>query len=407
MCLSLCQNDTSLNKSISQREFYMNFAIIAYNHPESSLVLAKHLAKSNQVHYYYITDIKKKSIPGIGYLSDKNFRIGLNDITLKKDHPLYAYLADTKLKITVIAYPTFRPKLAWANQLLTSFFLRKIKKSNYDAINLIGQQELILSFYKGLKNSKVIHTLHEVAKHYKEQSLPNRLIEYLYTNHVPIIVHSSASYDRLMEQYSFKKNSVTCIPFGLFETYPYFSPGNIKQDNKAVLFYGFLRPYKGLSTFIKAIKFASEQIPDIKGIIAGGGYDEALSAIENDQRFTIVNRHLDNDEIASLNQQATLVVCPYTSASQSGIVMTSYLFDKPIIASDIGGFREAIIDGHTGYLVEVNNHIEIGNYIVKLLTDSDILTNMQENIKVTYTKGDFNWTQIADKTTEFYKMKKS
>ncbi|MGZ6416731.1 MAG: hypothetical protein ACXVDW_21285, partial [Bacteroidia bacterium] len=52
----------------------MNVAIISYNHPESSLVLAKHLAEFNNVHYYYITDLKRKSIPGIGYLSNKNFR---------------------------------------------------------------------------------------------------------------------------------------------------------------------------------------------------------------------------------------------------------------------------------------------------------------------------------------------
>lgn len=385
----------------------MNISIIAYNHSESSLVLAKHLAKSNYVHYYYITGRKNISIPGIGHLSDKNFRVGLNKIMLKKDHPLYGYLSDANIKITAIAYPSFRPNLGWLNKLLTSIFLFKIKKNAYDVINLIGQQELIFSFYKGLKKSNVIHTLHEVAKHYKEQSLPNKMIAYLYTNNIPVIVHSSASYERLMEQHPFNKNLVANIPFGLFETYKYFLPSCCKQDEKTILFYGFLRPYKGLSIFVKAIKFALEQIPDIKAIIAGLGHDEALSLIENDEHFTVINRHLDNNEIASLNQQATIVVCPYTSASQSGIVMTSFLFNKPIIASDIGGFKETIINGYTGYLVELNNPIEISNYIVKLLTDSTILTNMQENIKATYTKGDFNWTEIADKTIEFYKMSKS
>lgn len=382
----------------------MNIAIISYNHPESSIVLAKHIAEKHHVDYFYITDRAKQFKAGLGYLSHKKFRVGLNDITLKKEHPLYNYLYNINIKIHVIAYPTFRPRLKWLNELLTPYFIRKLKKNKYDIVNLIGQQELILAFHKFFKKAKVVHTLHEVAKHYNEQSGVNSLINYLYVNQIPVIVHSATSYDRLMEQYPFNKDIVFKIPFGLFETYRFFSTGTTQQEQKTVLFYGLLRPYKGLLTFIKAIKYAQEQLPGIKAIIAGDGYDEALSLIKNDDSFHIINRYSDNHEIVALNEKAAIVVCPYTSASQSGIIMTSYLFNKPIIASEIGGFKESIIHEKTGYLVKINDFATIGDYIVKLLTDNNILKKMQQNIQDTYSTGEYNWDNIADTTIECYNL---
>ncbi len=334
----------------------MDIAIISYHHSESSLVLAKHLSKNNKVHYYFITDRKKKSIYGVGYLSDKNFTIGLNEINLKKEHPLYNYLKNSNLKITVVAYPTFSHRFRWLNKLLTIFFLRRIKRIGYDVINLIGQEELLTSFHKGLKNNKVIHSLHEVAKHYNEQDLENNLINLLYRNNVPIIVHSHNSYEMLMKQYPFDSKKIFNIPFGLFETYKYFSSGKTNNEENVVLFYGFLKPYKGLSTFIKAIKYSQEKMPNIRAIIAGAGSDPSLELAENDVTFTVINKLLDNNEIADLNGQAKVIICSYTSASQSGIVTTSNVFDKPVIASNIGGFKEIIINNVTGYLVEVDDY---------------------------------------------------
>jgi glycosyltransferase involved in cell wall biosynthesis len=382
----------------------MNIAIVSFFHSESSLVLAKHLAEKHKVHYFYISDRKNVSLPGIGYLTDKKkFKIGLNEITIQKDHPLFNYLNNINIKITVIAYPTFRPQFRKINGFLTSYFLRRIKKTSFDAVNLIGQKELLLSFYKVFKNNKVIHSLHEVAKHYNEQPFKNKLINFLYTNQIPVIVHSVNSYDRIVEQYPFNPDKVSTIPFGLFETYNFFSKNNSNKGENIILFYGFLMPYKGLSTYIKAIKYAREKIPDITAIIAGSGYDEALELVKNDSTFRIINKYLDNGEMVALNEQAKMIICPYTSASQSGIVTTSAVFNKPIIASDIGGFNEIIQNNVTGYLVEVNNYIEIGERIIELCTNETTLNNMQKKIKEFYETGEYSWDSIASKTTDFYK----
>lgn len=382
----------------------MDIAIISFHHSESSLVLAKHLSDNNKVHYYYITDRKRKSIHGVGYLSDKNFRIGLNEINLKDEHPLYNYLNVPNLKITVIAYPTFRHSFHWLNKLLTIYFLAKVKNSRFDVINIVGQEDLLTSYHKALNKKKVIHSLHEVAKHYNEQKLENRLINLLYKKKIPVIVHSRNSYEMLLDQYPFDPKKVFVIPFGLFETYKYFSSGRVNEGENTILFFGFLRPYKGLPTFIKAIKYASEKMPGLKAIIAGAGSDPSLELASQDKTFKVINKLLDNDEIADLNAMAKIIICPYTSASQSGIVTTSNVFNKPVIASNIGGFKEIIIDKVTGYLVDVDDYVTIGNHITNLCTNEVLLSEMQHHIEAFYENGDYNWINIADNTYKAYKV---
>lgn len=381
----------------------MDIAVISFHHSESSVVLAKYLAEFNKVHYYYVTDRSKKSITGVGFLSKKNFKVGLNHISLKENHPLYRYLKNDNLKISVIAYPTFRSSFKRINQFLTRIFLKGVKKNHYDVVNIIGQLDLLVSFYKPLARYKIVHSLHEVANHYEGQKLKLDLLQLLYQKQIPIIVHSKNSFERLMAQFPFDPAKVLTVPFGLFETYQFFSTGSVVEDEKTILFYGFLKPYKGLATFINAIRYARNVIPDIKAIVAGAGDDPALELIADDPSFELINRFLDSEEIVAFNEKASIIVCPYTSASQSGIITTSFVFNKPIIASDIGGFKEIITNNVNGYLVPVGDYEAIGKDIIKLLSNRMLLNECKANIKILFESGEFSWPDIVDKTIAFYK----
>ena len=206
-----------------------------------------------------------------------------------------------------------------------------------------------------------------------------------------------------MAQFPFDPGKVLTVPFGLFETYQFFSTGSVVEDEKTVLFYGFLKPYKGLATFINAIRYARNVIPDIKAIVAGAGYDPALELIADDPSFEVINRFLDSEEIVAFNEKASIIVCPYTSASQSGIITTSFVFNKPIIASDIGGFKEIITNNVNGYLVPVGDYEAIGKDIIKLLSNRMLLNECKANIKILFESGEFSWPDIADKTIAFYR----
>ena len=130
---------------------------------------------------------------------------------------------------------------------------------------------------------------------------------------------------------------------------------NLDPEKKYVLFFGFIRDYKGLDLLIEAFKTVD---PALHLIIAGEVYgsfekyqlqlaDSAVSA-----RIHLFNHYISDSEVSSFFSASEVCVLPYKSATQSGITAISYHFDLPVIATDVGGLKETIIDGETGVIVK-------------------------------------------------------
>ena len=132
----------------------------------------------------------------------------------------------------------------------------------------------------------------------------------------------------------------------------------LDPQKKYALFFGFIRPYKGLDLLLQA--FAEESLkahPEIELLIAGEYYGdpapyEALIA-ENGlegrvHRFT---DFIPNSEVGRFFAAADVVVQPYKSATQSGITQIAYHFEKPMVVTAVGGLAEVVPDGKVGYVV--------------------------------------------------------
>ena len=107
-------------------------------------------------------------------------------------------------------------------------------------------------------------------------------------------------------------------------------------------------------------------INDLKIVVAGGGYDPILEEMNKDNRFTVINRFIDNAELVYLMKNCKGIVCPYIGASQSGLVQTAMVFDKPVIATRVGAFSEIIKDNINGHLAAPANAVELANSIERL-----------------------------------------
>jgi len=125
---------------------------------------------------------------------------------------------------------------------------------------------------------------------------------------------------------------------------------------KVLLFFGYVRPYKGLDTLLQAMNRLS---PD-EGyhlLVVGEFYEdrskyrEALDRLEQRGQLTLIDRYVANEELPGYFAAADLVMVPYLSATQSGIVQMAYAFGKPVVATRVGGLPEAVLDGETGFLV--------------------------------------------------------
>ena len=145
---------------------------------------------------------------------------------------------------------------------------------------------------------------------------------------------------------------------------------NLRVEENVMLFFGFVREYKGLKHLINAMPIVKEKIPNIKLLIVGDfGNDKqqyldlmAENKVEN--VISIYEGYIPDKEVEKYFAACDLVVLPYESATQSGIVQIAYGFEKPVIVTNVGGLPDVVTDGRTGYVVEAGNATAIADAVV-------------------------------------------
>lgn len=128
-----------------------------------------------------------------------------------------------------------------------------------------------------------------------------------------------------------------------------------KEEKKYILFFGRLSPYKGIDDLLNAMPEVFREFPGEQLIIAGKRYygfdidDALLNRYKNN--ITLIEKHIPNEELATLIQGAKFIVCPYKDATQSGVLMTAFGLNTPVIATNVGSFPEFINHNVNGLLV--------------------------------------------------------
>ena len=137
---------------------------------------------------------------------------------------------------------------------------------------------------------------------------------------------------------------------------------HLSKNHIYLLFFGFIRAYKGLDLLIEA--FADERLRKfpVKLIVAGEFYENEkpyLNAIKKKQLHNDIilrTNFIPNDEVKNYFCAADLIVQPYRSATQSGVTQIGYHFEKPMLVTDVGGLDEIIPNGKVGYVVAPDSH---------------------------------------------------
>ncbi len=101
-------------------------------------------------------------------------------------------------------------------------------------------------------------------------------------------------------------------------------------------------------------------------------------------------------------QRAAVIVCPYTDATQSGVIMTAYALGKPIIATDVGGIPEIIDNGSTGILVPPRDSHKLSEAIIYLLKTPAKRKEMANNITNKFNQNNIKWSYTAKQTLKVY-----
>ena len=127
-----------------------------------------------------------------------------------------------------------------------------------------------------------------------------------------------------------------------------------------LLFFGFIRDYKGLDLFMQALSDKRFDELKVKALVAGEFYNNSEKYMKLEQELNIEDKMVWHTHFISDNQVADyfsacdIVVQPYHSATQSGVTQIAYHFEKPMLVTDVGGLSEIVPDGKVGYVTDVN-----------------------------------------------------
>ncbi|MCZ6777237.1 MAG: glycosyltransferase [Ignavibacteria bacterium] len=141
-----------------------------------------------------------------------------------------------------------------------------------------------------------------------------------------------------------------------------------------VLFFGYIRAYKGLHVLLDAASKFIRTL-DIHTLVVGEFYDheekyrKQIRGLGLDRHVTINADYVPNEKVGIYFSAADVVVLPYISATQSGIAQIAYNFDKPVIATDVGGLGEVVRDNITGFLVPPNDPDALADGILRFFAE--------------------------------------
>jgi len=261
---------------------------------------------------------------------------------------------------------------------------------------------------KSNRHTKVICIFDNVVPHEKRPG--DKFLTKYFTGSIDgAIVMSQTVLDDLK---TFRKNiPVKLSPHPLFDNYGILvsreaalSTLNLDADNSYLLFFGFIRAYKGLDLLIEAFSDKRLRNRKLKLIIAGEFYGNDTPYRDLIKKYNLGNdiiffdHFIKDNEVSLFFSVADLVVQPYKTATQSGVTQIAFHFEKPMLVTDVGGLREIVPDGICGYVVKPESA-----YIAEAIIDF-----FDNNRKGQFTEGvkkekeKFSWDKITASIIEIY-----
>ncbi|MGA1030654.1 MAG: glycosyltransferase [Flavobacteriaceae bacterium] len=183
---------------------------------------------------------------------------------------------------------------------------------------------------------------------------------------------------------------------------------NWPQESPIVLFYGLIRPYKGLDLLLKAFAEPALKNTTIKLAVVGESYENfskyklLIHKLGLEDSVLLDLNFADSSKTQQVFSACNLVAQTYHTATQSGVTPLAYHFEKPILASDIPGLREPIVKDQTGILIQ-KTPAAIAEGVLKLLYNQEFKV-AQLNLKLQHEN--YRWAAFAKNLLDFMESSK-
>jgi glycosyltransferase involved in cell wall biosynthesis len=213
------------------------------------------------------------------------------------------------------------------------------------------------------------------------------------------MVHSASDKERLLKQFPRATVQLTPLPtYGsLGQGSPASLPVSFEGDTPQLIFFGFVRPYKGLDILLDALPLVRQTV---RLLIVGefwedeARYRQQIEHLNLQDQVTIVNEYVPDEQLAAYVTAADAAVLPYRSATQSAVIQLAFGQGTPVITTDVGGLAEAVKDGCTGLVVPPEDPQALAAAIDRFF-DEDLGSKLRNNIQTK--QGQFSWNVLIKK----------
>ncbi len=345
----------------------------------------------------------------------------INFISFKKIYPAFLYPGG-KLQED----PTFPSlnhhrlavmrRLTWYNPatwLREGFFSKAdLLHAQWWSLPLFPIYFLICIGFK-LRGKPVVLTVHNVHSHEKS-GLFDLLSGLLFKLSDHVIVHSETNRMQMIQHYAIPEERVTAIPHGPLDFHTLKNVSrekarqemNMKPEEKVILLFGAIRPYKGIDTAISAFDQVRKEIPEARLVIAGKlwgkwtPYSEMIKNRKLEQYIHTTLQYIPSEMVSFFFNAADLVILPYHHFdSQSGVGSIAVSFRKPMIVTNTGGLPDLVENPRN--IVPPNDPGALAREIIRSLNTPGRLNEMKAEAEVVAEK--IAWPALAKKTLAVYK----
>jgi glycosyltransferase involved in cell wall biosynthesis len=343
----------------------------------------------------------------------------VNFISFRRIYPSFLYpgggLKDHTFPRTDIQNLNVRRFITWYNPITW------IREGLFVPGNLLHAQwwspplaliYFIVAFFFKLRGKPVIFTVHNIFQHEKKP-VYNMISRILFRLGDHFIVHSSSNERQLTDYFNIPGQRISVIAHGPLG---FHVRGNtdrqmirdafgFKPQNKVILLFGAIRPYKGIETALEAFSEVVRQLPEARLLIAGKlwerweRYEDIIRDLSISDYIKKHFKYIPSDEVEQFFLASDLVLLPYHHfESQSGVGATALAFNKPMIVTETGGLPELVADRF--YVVPPKDPAALAEKVIFCLKDGSRLAKMAEESR--QIAKEISWDVIALKTLVLY-----
>ena len=289
-------------------------------------------------------------------------------------------------------------------------------EGDFDIVHIQGAGLPLIDQYllKPLtKKVPVVLTVHDVQSHYERFVSKDSYMKKCFQIPHNLIVHYEKGKKQLIEHWKVPGHRVTVIPHGImpvkniFEITEARRKLNLPIDCQILLFFGSLRPNKGLDVLLDALDKIRRHKPEVLLVVAGAlprgmsfePYSDIIEKLNLSEYVKSFVRFIEDEEVDLFMSASDIVVLPYKNfEAQSGVLLRAYAHRKPVVVSDVGAMGELVTFDKVGLAVESGNVEALTNAVINVLEN-------QDKFQACYNpelENKYNWDHIAEMTLKSY-----